>query len=608
MARHVYWAGPLALAVAIASCGGSDDINLGQGGAGAGSGGGQPDASTGADTSSTAAGTGGGGGMDAGPQPDPAEPFFANDSIPEIRITLSPGAVTALDADPKVYVMGDVEVHLKDQTIALGETGVRLKGVYGSFRTLDQKAAFLLKFDEFKDKQELFGMEKLALNNMVQDASMIHERLAYRLFRAGGVPAPRSAYATVWVNDELYGLYATIEVQDNSTYLDAWYGDDNGSLYEGAYGSDLEENLVPTFDQDNGDDVGYVDLYDLAAALDAMNDPASFVADASKVLDLDEYINFAATEIFIGHWDGYAWTRNNYFLYRKPDGRWAFMPWGTDQTFYDYLNPWGGGGRVQQMCDASLPCRLSLKPAFEGVIARVDQLDLIGEAEALKDFLWDAASADPRKEVDMGTISASIDATIDFLKNRPGDVQAGLACADPSAVDNDNDGYAGCGEDCDDNDPAIHPGAAEVCDFDDDNCNGVWDDDPMCPPCVEAPAMGGGTLAYCFVPRTQEDAELDCIAQGGHLASIHSNAQQNEIVQGALQVADDQWWIGLDDVALEGEFTWTDKSPLNYTGWAGGEPNDAGGNEDCVHIASWAGGQWNDVACQVELRYVCRLP
>ena len=120
--------------------------------------------------------------------------------------------------------------------------------------------------------------------------------------------------------------------------------------------------------------------------------------------------------------------------------------------------------------------------------------------------------------------------------------------------------------------------------------------------------MGGGTLAYCFVPRTQEDAELDCVAQGGHLASIHSNAQQNEIVQGALQVADDQWWIGLDDVALEGKFTWTDKSPLNYTGWAGGEPNDAGGNEDCVHIASWAGGQWNDIACQVELRYVCRLP
>ncbi len=204
------------------------------------------------------------------------------------------------------------------------------------------------------------------------------------------------------------------------------------------------------------------------------------------------------------------------------------------------------------MCDASLECRLKLEKAFEGVILRAGSLDLIGEATSLKAFLWDAAAADPRKEVDMGTIAATMDATIDYLKTRPAAIADKLDCADPSSVDNDMDGYAGCGQDCDDSDPLTYPGAPEVCDLADNDCDGVWDDDPMCPPCIDVPAMGGGTLAYCILPKTQAAAELDCVAQGGHLASIHDDAQQSEIATRALQIVSDPWYIGLNDLTSEG--------------------------------------------------------
>jgi len=51
-------------------------------------------------------------------------------------------------------------------------------------------------------------------------------------------------------------------------------------------------------------------------------------------------------------------------------------------------------------------------------------------------------------------------------------------------TDLDGDGYGlGCaaGPDCNDRDPAMHPGATELCNFKDDDCNGLVDDVASCP-------------------------------------------------------------------------------------------------------------------------------
>jgi len=565
--------------------------------------GGTDDTTTAADGSSSSDSTSTGGEL------LDADALFVSDGLARIDLTLDQLAIDSLWADPTAYVHADARIELATgEVLVLPDIGTRLKGVYGSFRNLDQKAAFLLRFDEYDPDQEPLGLEKLALNNMVQDPSMIHEQLAYALFRDAGVPAPRSGYARVFVNDELYGLYALVEATDNSEFLDTWFGDDEGNLYEGEYGSDLYPGWGPSFDLDNGVDVDFADVEELATALDGMNNPATFVDDVDAVIDIGRYLDFAATEIFIGHWDGYAWTRNNYFIYRGPDARWTFMPWGTDQTFFDYLPIWGGDGRIEQMCGASLPCREQLADAFTAVSGRVIDLGLVERCDQLLALIDEAMQEDPRKEYDPDVVYWGIDMTQDFLLGRAQDVEDQLVCVDPSTVDEDGDDAPGCGFDCNDGDPLVFPGAPELCNVADDNCNGVLDDNVACPQCVTAPANAGGTLAYCFTPRTYPEAEADCVDQGGHLVSIHEQAGFDEVVDGAFGVQGNSWWIGLDDSVDEGTFAWTDGTPLDFESWAGGEPNDANQAADCGHIADWAGGAWNDLPCDAEIPYVCLLP
>ena len=72
-------------------------------------------------------------------------------------------------------------------------------------------------------------------------------------------------------------------------------------------------------------------------------------------------------------------------------------------------------------------------------------------------------------------------------------------------IDQDGDGYYGCGSDCNDTNPAINPGAVEICNGVDDDCDGLIDNRDfdgdgyaVCADCNDAnPAIHPGATETC---------------------------------------------------------------------------------------------------------------
>ena len=104
------------------------------------------------------------------------------------------------------------------------------------------------------------------------------------------------------------------------------------------------------------------------------------------------------------------------------------------------------------------------------------------------------------------------------------------------------------------------------------------------------------------------DANAACQAAGLQLASVQSAAQNALLLAAA---AGNKVWTGGTDAASEGAWVWSpSNTPLSYTKWNKGEPNDHGSGEDCLEfkeeLNSEGPGKWNDISCARTLKYVCQ--
>ena len=137
--------------------------------------------------------------------------------------------------------------------------------------------------------------------------------------------------------------------------------------------------------------------------------------------------------------------------------------------------------------------------------------------------------------------------------------------------------------------------------------------DAACRPAVGAVAGSCVTYTAMTTPMSQADAQTACEADGGNLASIHSDADQ-EAARAACNSAsgntdgyDSDCWIGLSDTATEGTFVWTDGTPNDYQHWNPGEPNAWASQSTCTETAAISVTA-DAAACAAACSHWCRSP
>ncbi len=298
------------------------------------------------------------------PPTPPTDPCFALDHVLDIAIAVAPADWDALRYQTRMFEdliseiqtgclaqpFADIYSWFPAQVTVDGEThadvGVRKKGFLGSLSA--EKPSLKLRFDKYVAGQTLGGaMERMTLNNGIQDDSKINTCLAYQIFADAGLPAPRCNFATVSVNGQKMGLYVHVE-EIKPPFLERHFADPGGNLYEGAV-SDFRPGWRGTLEKRTNEEAA--DWSDIDAVIAALQDPTPAGLEAlGTIVDLDRFLSFWATEVLVGHWDGYVGNRNTCHFDRQPNSLIEFIPWGVDQVF--------------SLEDAPIPLMISASPAL----------------------------------------------------------------------------------------------------------------------------------------------------------------------------------------------------------------------------------------------------
>ncbi len=117
---------------------------------------------------------------------------------------------------------------------AIKNVGIRGKGntSLSSVRNMNSsRYSFKIEFDQYDSTKSYHGLDKLCLNNIIQDNTYMKDYLAYTLMNDFGVASPLCSYVYITVNGEDWGLYLAVEAVEDS-FLTRNYGSSYGDLYK----------------------------------------------------------------------------------------------------------------------------------------------------------------------------------------------------------------------------------------------------------------------------------------------------------------------------------------------------------------------------------------
>lgn len=237
------------------------------------------------------------------------------------------------NAQNDIYLKCDL--HFKNANIDENryEVGIRIRG---NTSRMHPKKSFKFNFTEWEG-EKFYGHKKFNLKATNNDPTLIREHMSLAVYRRSNVPAARSHHCRLYINDEFMGIYTNIEQIDDE-FLDTRFGSEEGNLYKCYWGASLEksndaynQNL---FELENNRDIN--DRSILENFIDVLNNTsnANFKTEIEKVLNIENALRFLAVEAILGHWDGYAYNKNNYYIHENPSNKKInFIAYDVDNTF-----------------------------------------------------------------------------------------------------------------------------------------------------------------------------------------------------------------------------------------------------------------------------------
>ena len=255
--------------------------------------------------------------------------------------------------------------------------------------------SFKLEFDHYDSGKSYHSLDKLCLNNVIQDNTYLKDYLTYQMMRAFGVAAPLCSFIFLTVNGQDWGLYLAVEGVEDS-FLRRNYGAGHGALYKpdsmsfgAGRGNGREFNMEgfpfgdqgdlpapPEVSEDlageedvqppglhgggNGpaggrgmgsDDVklkyagdsldSYANIFDNAKTEVSEADQNRLVqalkalgeGDVEAAVDVDKVLRYFVVHNFVVNGDSYTGSMvHNYYLYEE-DGLLSMIPWDYNLAF-----------------------------------------------------------------------------------------------------------------------------------------------------------------------------------------------------------------------------------------------------------------------------------
>jgi spore coat protein H len=241
--------------------------------------------------------------------------------------------------------------------------GVRYKGNFTYIASASSlKRPLQIDLDHYDEGVRYHGLKKLYFSNGITDPTRGRETLALSVFRAAGVPAPRTAYAEVTLtvpgkyDKEYVGLYTFIE-HVGSSFLKDHFKSAKGLLVkpEGLRSLDyLGEDWKPYEDRYRPkNEATKAQKERLIAFTKLVNkaDDEQFRKEIGSYLDIDAFLRYLAVNGLVANLDSFLGMGHNYFIYLRPDtNKFVFIPWDLDLS----MGMWPMAGPPEQQMDLSI--------------------------------------------------------------------------------------------------------------------------------------------------------------------------------------------------------------------------------------------------------------